>query len=971
MPTRISSSDRVMWATLAAVLVATDVSPPNWALPLTDKDRARAMGWVEAMKEDARGPYAGVMWFCNDGTMQPPKLHGCSERGGGLMYGVLDRRAELLAAMGLHVGTVLAALPTDTLIVNGAYRGRALVVEKFLERALDGWVLKNAKTYRGVRQIEDEEKAARRLLIAMAKDRDLVRTHRLMVTRLIRALPYGRQSSLADEIRAAAGLLGDADPRRFGPIRFKIHSLPEASDIAAVAAYAALPDAKTAEADALIEKMRRYYDPAHRFDRLTAVRGWIGDQALRAQIDLFTATDPAATPALIAAGAALIEAATQSIRPWQSDVQGERNLLALNAMTVVEEVWVGLAADLLHRPLTRGEALELVTLLLRSAHTLGWVSARERANLDATVTEMQAADAATYARGFDQLRRVLDWSRASLVSALWLPLARYQAVEPKSRVVIDDVIRTSIMLPLAVLLDRLGADLERLRGGHRLAGMAPQVSGLRGENPGLGVGELAVIPLGASPHPLRRDQIALLADLPPDLPPVAGILTVGSAGGLSHVSLLARNLGIPHASLSGDLAEALALHAGAPIVLGVSGGRRVVLGPLAAFSAAEQSALAEAPRPVAPSLEIPAGALDLTTRRIHALTEISEADAGIRVGPKAAELGRLKRLFPERVSDAAVIPFGAFVAHVDRAGAAGEASPLARLRAAYARARELPPEPAEQVLLQELKVFRAHILSLPWVDGFEAEVDDALKRLGKPGSFGVFVRSDTNVEDLPQFTGAGLNLTLPNRVKRAAILQAIREVWASPFSERSFRWRQAVLTNPEHVYPSVLLHRTVPSEISGVMVTADVESGDTSALTVSVSEGVAAVVDGGAPETVVLLANGGVRPIASSRTATRKVVPRPPAEGVEVTVALGRDPLLAEAEIQTLRALAAEVLAKLPLKDGLPWDIELGFAKGQLFLMQIRPLRTARAAGVHPFLRRLDEAAAPAAEKIDLTAALP
>ena len=30
---------------------------------------------------------------------------------------------------------------------------------------------------------------------------------------------------------------------------------------------------------------------------------------------------------------------------------------------------------------------------------------------------------------------------------------------------------------------------------------------------------------------------------------------------------------------------------------------------------------------------------------------------------------------------------------------------------------------------------------------------------GPDGSYGVFVRSDTNVEDLPGFTGAGLNLT--------------------------------------------------------------------------------------------------------------------------------------------------------------------------------------------------------------------
>ena len=43
---------------------------------------------------------------------------------------------------------------------------------------------------------------------------------------------------------------------------------------------------------------------------------------------------------------------------------------------------------------------------------------------------------------------------------------------------------------------------------------------------------------------------------------------------------------------------------------------------------------------------------------------------------------------------------------------------------------------------------------------------------------GVFVRSDTNVEDLAGFTGAGLNLTMPNVVGYENLLHAISEVWA-------------------------------------------------------------------------------------------------------------------------------------------------------------------------------------------------
>jgi hypothetical protein len=469
------------------------------------------------------------------------------------------------------------------------------------------------------------------------------------------------------------------------------------------------------------------------------------------------------------------------------------------------------------------------------------------------------------------------------------------------------------------------------------------------------VGPLKIIGPGESLAQLRREQIVVLHELVPELPPVAGIITIGSAGSLSHVSLLARNLGIPHASIGAEVAAALSRFDGIQALLGVSAGRRVALGPLSSFSSDEQRMLAQRPRVAPPALEIAVDALDLKTKKIQMLSQISEKDSGVRVGPKAAELGRLKRLFPDRVSDAAVIPFGAFVAHVNRGAPDGTPSPLAGLTAAYLAARQMEPDAAEIYLLSQLEIFRNAIATLPFATGFEAEVDAALAALGKPGTFGVFVRSDTNVEDLKEFTGAGLNLTVPNRVRRTEIFAAIRAVWASPYSERSFRWRQRLLVNPEYVFPSVILHRTVPSEMSGVMVTTDLETGAGGALTVSCSEGVAAVVDGGAPETVVITGDR-VKLLASSRSATKKRIPKPPKSGIEVVPSVGREPLLGAAEIAELETFAGEVKRQIPPREaGVPWDIEFGFYHGKAYLMQIRPLKISRAAATHPFLKSLDE----------------
>ena len=142
---------------------------------------------------------------------------------------------------------------------------------------------------------------------------------------------------------------------------------------------------------------------------------------------------------------------------------------------------------------------------------------------------------------------------------------------------------------------------------------------------------------------------------------------------------------------------------------------------------------------------------------------------------------------------------------------------------------------------------------------------------GPDGSYGVFIRSDTNAEDLPEFTGAGLNLTVPNQVGRANILKAIRDVWASPFTERAYDWRSRVLRGNDRVYPSVVVLKTVPSDKSGVIATINLESGDRSETTVNVAEGTSAVVDGGVAESLLLKPDGSVRLLQQGRATYRKV----------------------------------------------------------------------------------------------------
>ncbi|MEO1172635.1 MAG: hypothetical protein AAFX94_11395, partial [Myxococcota bacterium] len=556
---------------------------------LSGEDVERARGWIEQMKTDRRGPYEGVMWFCDDGTMLPPKSYACVEHGGGKQYGIFKPEAKKLAKLGLPVGTILSALSLEEFTEGRLYRGRAYIIESFLERALDGWTLRQAKSFRGFRQIEDEEESARKLLIPILRKRSNFDRNRSLMLRMIRALPYGRQGAMADEIRALAGVLGDADAG-FAELRYKIHALPEPSDIADVERYA-----KTAEKDEwktqaleLAGKMHRYYDAEQRMERLNQVRGWLRDAPLREQISVFTAVPPNDPNAIVTEGAKLMVAAEDTLRERTDYVQGERNLLALHVMELVEQVWISVTAELSRRPLSRAASLDLLRTFIESARRLAYLSEAEAASALAAVEKMRSGQAREYGEGLEQATRILDWAAARVTADLEPALARYERVEPRAVGVVDDILRSGVMLPAAKLLDRLALDAETLRGGgHRVVGLADVgTSSLRGENAGISSGTLRYLQLGESTADLRRDEIVLLRGLPPELPPVAGIITIGSAGKLSHISVLARNLGIPHASVGGDIAEKLQTQVGKRVVLAVSAGRRVALGPIGNFNEA-------------------------------------------------------------------------------------------------------------------------------------------------------------------------------------------------------------------------------------------------------------------------------------------------------------------------------------------------------------------------------------------------
>ena len=245
---------------------------------------------------------------------------------------------------------------------------------------------------------------------------------------------------------------------------------------------------------------------------------------------------------------------------------------------------------------------------------------------------------------------------------------------------------------------------------------------------------------------------------------------------------------------------------------------------------------------------VPLDRIDLKPVAPIPLSQLKASDSGRWCGPKAANLGQLKHDFPEHVVDGFVIPFGAFRQHMDQAMPGTGLSYWHYLQQTFdtANGESVGQGDRDAVILERLSHLRQAIGRMAFLPDFETAVRDGFRScLGVDmGGLPVFVRSDTNMEDLKDFTGAGLNLTVFNVRDEAHIFQAIRDVWASAYTERSYRWRQRFMTNPENIYPSILILPTVDVAKSGVMITTGVTGGHPDDITVAFSRGAGGAVEG-------------------------------------------------------------------------------------------------------------------------------
>lgn len=954
----------------------------------SDARAAQFRGWITEMKDQPRGPFSGIKWFCKDGRVLAPKDYACAGKGQGWQHGEWSDRTRQIRAQGWQVANLLAGLDVDKTLADPAFADlyAQWLVEKFLVAADDGWILRKAQFYRGAVQEEDERDAARRLLIGMSAQPAWT-GHRFVALRTgVRLLPHGADTASAQKVRNLVAALNDRDAS-FERLRIKIHGSPEAADADAVRTWAAAAKNPTLaeQARTLAAEIDRVYAPQPFTQVLDAAAKDLAAETslkpLLADARSAFATNAGADPRL-AASAALLRQLREALPKVAS---GARRLRVLDLSLAAEGEHFRAAAELRGveekggaRP-TRATAIARLKAGADAAYGSGLIGARERAELDKAFGRFSGDSIALgeHLAALRSLGLVPGWGAQTLRQHFGEAMDKFAAIEPLADQFIQDQLRGSPLLAYSQGLDALSRDANRAAGvQHRLMGREIG-TGFSALNPGLARGVLHSNPDMKAVDAFRADGIYLLPETVSDLPPVAGILTAGAGNPLSHVQLLARNLGIPNVAVDAGLLPELRRLDGQRIVLAVSPSGLV---EIQADGATWDAVFGTDAKPEQAVMFAPDVAkLDLTQRDFVSLDKLRAADSGRSVGPKAAKLGELKSRFPDRVVPGVGIPFGLYrEAVLDKPYQGGTKTVYQWMVERFRQLEALPAGSAEAARASEALRAEIHAIVRNTDPGpqFRERLRAAMAReFGADFKGGVFIRSDTNVEDLPGFTGAGLNLTLFNIVGFDNIVKGIAEVWASPYSARAWAWRQSHMSGPEHVYPAVLLLRTVPAEVSGVMITQDVDSGDAGVLSVAVNEGVGGAVDGQAAESIrVDRATGDVRLMAVA-TAPRKLVPLATG-GVARQPVSGRDTLLGPGEVRQLIAFADEIPRQFPQlgEDGKPVaaDVEFAFVGGRLGLLQIRPFNESRQARGAAHLAAMDQAlAGNLGKRIALTGVLP
>jgi rifampicin phosphotransferase len=436
------------------------------------------------------------------------------------------------------------------------------------------------------------------------------------------------------------------------------------------------------------------------------------------------------------------------------------------------------------------------------------------------------------------------------------------------------------------------------------------------------LGRIHVIPKLDDHVEIGSNEILVLDEVPVQLPPVAGIITGRPSTPLSHINLLAKGWGVPNVYIK-NAQELFKQYNGWWVEFDA---RRDTY----SIKRADNSALDEYQKRLKERLDVMTPRYDLSVTQLADLSA-QRASSSIAYGAKSANLGELTHAHLPGV----IIPPGFTIPffYYDQ----------------FLKENKL--DDAIYQMLNDQKFVHDPAYRREYLTRMRERIQKGtinpqlrvavLRRLNAefPGK-GVFARSSTNSEDLPNFSGAGLYSTAPNVRGDDQLIDAIRFVWASVWNFEAYEARERAGVEHTKIFMAVLIQEGINSESSGVMITTDpfnreVTIDNQGSIYISAKRGL------------------GMKVVEGQKLA-EQVVFRPRANAVQVLTRSEEDSLLTfdanggvkEIPIggervvltdEVVRRLAAAAANIKRLFKGRDQDIEWAYMKGQIFIVQARP----------------------------------
>ena len=433
-----------------------------------------------------------------------------------------------------------------------------------------------------------------------------------------------------------------------------------------------------------------------------------------------------------------------------------------------------------------------------------------------------------------------------------------------------------------------------------------------------GIGRIHIIEKLDDHVEIGSNEILILNEVPVTLPPVAGIITTKPSTPLSHINLLAKSWGIPNAYIK-NAQELFKSLDGTWIIFETKRDTYT-------YKHADNSALDEYQRRVLQHLDMMKTRFNLAETRLAGLGE-QRARSVIAYGTKSSNLGEVlnARIPGIIVPNGFTIPFYYYDQFIKENNLEDTIYNLLE-------DKKFVHDPAYR--RERLTELRASIQKGKMSEPLRAEI---LKRVHADfAGKGLFVRSSTNSEDLPNFNGAGLYNTVPNVKGDEELIEAIKNVWSSIWNFEAFEARERAGIDHTKVFMAVLIQEGINSESSGVMITTDpYDKEDRDAIYISAKRGLGIkVVEGKKIAEQIVFHTRGNSVQVLTRSDEDSLLTFDEKGGVKEIPITGERAVLTDEVIRRLVRAADQIKRVFGNRDQ---DIEWAYMKGQIYIVQSRP----------------------------------